>query len=174
MFANGFVHNFSSVPCCFQNRNLAPTHHQFRSPNSVLKLKKQTLLPNTQFKISRSLKPRSNFVVFAEQSNLSKVLQNAWRVGKDGIDAGTNLVPNSVPRPIARISVTFVALSALLFVFKSLLSTAFFILATIGLAYFAYLAFNKDQEPPSRNGGTTTKPMDDPLEEANRIMDKYK
>jgi len=72
MFANGFVHNFTSVPCCFQNRTLAPTHHQFRSPNSHLKLKKQTLLSNTQFKFSRSQKPRSNFVVFAEQSNLSK------------------------------------------------------------------------------------------------------
>lgn len=72
MFANCFVRNFSSVPICCQNQTLAPTHHQFRSPNSLLKLKKQTLLPNTQFKISRSQKPRSNFVVFAEQSNLSK------------------------------------------------------------------------------------------------------
>ncbi|WJX76314.1 hypothetical protein P8452_59753 [Trifolium repens] len=174
MFAYGFVHNFSSIPSCCQNRILAPTHHQFRSPNSILKLKKQTFLSNTQFKISRGHKPRSSFVVYAAQSNISKVLQNAWRVGKDGIDAGTNLVPNSVPRPIARIAVTFVALSAVLFVFKSLLSTAFFILATIGLAYFAYLAFNKDEGPRSGNGGTTTKPMDDPVEEAKRIMDKYK
>ncbi|KAL5057842.1 hypothetical protein RYX36_029446 [Vicia faba] len=175
MFANGFVVNFNSVtpffPSSYQNR---PTHHQFSSVNSLLKLKNQTLLSKSQFKISTSYKPRSSFVVFATQSNFAKVLQNAWRVGKDGIDTGTNLVPNSVPRPIARIAVTFVAVSALLFVFKSILSTVFFVLATIGLAYFAYLAFNKDQGPPSGNGGSTTKPMNDPVEEANRIMDKYK
>ncbi|XP_004515614.1 uncharacterized protein [Cicer arietinum] len=180
MFAYGIVQNFSSVapcfPSCCQNRNLALTHHQFRSPNSILKLKNPTFLSNTHFKVSRSLKPRSNFVVFAAQSNIYKVLQNAWRVGKDGVEAGTNLVPSSIPRPIARISVTFVALSVFLFVFKSLISTAFFILGTIGLAYFAYLAFNKD-EGPSGNGGTTTttSPLDDdPVEEAKKIMEKYK
>ncbi|XP_058739631.1 uncharacterized protein LOC131611771 [Vicia villosa] len=170
-----FVLNFNSVtpffPSCHLNR---PTHHQFPSVKSLLKLKNQSFLSNSQFKLSRTYKPRSRFVVFAAQSNITKVLQNAWRVGKDGIDAGTNLVPSSVPRPIARIAVTFVGLSALLFVFKSILSTVFFILATIGLAYFAYLAFNKDQGPPSGNGGTTTKPMNDPVEEAQKIMDKYK
>lgn len=44
----------------------------------------------------------------------------------------------------------------------------------MGLAYFAYLAFNKDQGPPSGNGGTTTTPVDDPVEEAKKIMEKYK
>ncbi|CAK8541527.1 unnamed protein product [Lathyrus sativus] len=175
MFANGFVVNFSSVTPFFPSRHQnRPAHHQFPSINSLLKLKNQTFLSKSQFNLSTSYKPHSNFVVFAAQSNFSKVLQNVWRVGKDGIDAGTNLVPNSVPRPIARIAVTFVALSALVFVFKSILSTVFFILATVGLAYFAYLAFNKDQGPSSGNGGTTTKPMNDPVEEAQRIMDKYK
>ncbi|XP_057437006.1 uncharacterized protein LOC130729314 [Lotus japonicus] len=178
MFASVSVHSFSSLPSCFpncsENRTVPLIHHQFSSFNSLLKLNKQAFLPNTHFRISRSQKPRSSFVVFAAQSNFLKVLQNAWRVGRDGVDAGTNLVPNSVPRPIARISVTIAALSVTLFVLKSLLSTVFFVLAIVGLAYFAYLAFNKDQEEPSGNGGTTSPPVDDPVEEARKIMDKYK
>ncbi|KAI5429954.1 hypothetical protein KIW84_034511 [Lathyrus oleraceus] len=131
MSANGLVVNFSSVtpffPSCHQNR---PTHHQFPSVNSLLKLKNQTFLSKSQFKLSTSYKPRSNFVVFAAQSNFTKVLQNVWRVGKDGINAGANLVPSSVPRTIARISVTLVALIASLFVLKSILSIVFVISAS--------------------------------------------
>ncbi|XP_027351873.1 uncharacterized protein LOC113862835 [Abrus precatorius] len=177
MSASLVVHNFCSLASCFpnctQNRTVALTHHQFHSPNSLLKLKKQSFLSDTHLKSSRTRKSPSTFVVFAVQSNFFKVLQNAWKAGRDGIEAGTNLVPNSVPRPIARISVTIVALSVTLFVLKAFLSTAFFILATIGLVYFAYLAFNKDQGP-SGNGGTTSTPMEDPVEEAKKIMEKYK
>ncbi|XP_061354934.1 uncharacterized protein LOC133299486 [Gastrolobium bilobum] len=177
MSASVFVHNFCSfiscIPNCCQNRTLALTHHHFHSPNSLLKLKKKPFLANTHFKISRTRKPRSTFVVFAAQSNIFKVLQTAWKVGRDGIEAGTDLVPNSIPRPIARISVTIVALSVSLFVLKSFLSTAFFVLATIGLVYFAFLGFNKDQGPKG-NGETTSTPMEDPVEEARKIMDKYK
>ncbi|CAM8959046.1 unnamed protein product [Rhodiola kirilowii] len=75
-----------------------------------------------------------------------------FEVGKDGIEAGTNLVPNSVPRPLARISVTVVALSLALFVLKSFLSTAFFVLCTMGLVYFIFLAVNKG-DPPGGGGG---------------------
>ncbi|KAK7293011.1 hypothetical protein RJT34_15871 [Clitoria ternatea] len=179
MSASVFVHKFCPLASCSpifcQNQTLPLTHHQFYSPYSLLKLKKQPFLSLTHFKSSTTHKPRSNFVVFAAQSNFLKVLQNAWKVGRDGIEAGTNLVPNSVPRPIARISVTIVALSVTLFVLKAFLSTAFFVLATIGLAYFAYLAFNKDQGP-SGNGGSSSSstPIEDPLEEARKIMEKYK
>ncbi|ERM98039.1 hypothetical protein AMTR_s00120p00080910 [Amborella trichopoda] len=58
------------------------------------------------------------------------VIQTAWRVGKDGLEAGTNLVPDSVPRPIARIGVAVLTLTLSLYVLKSLLSTAFFVLLT--------------------------------------------
>ncbi|CAJ1797792.1 unnamed protein product [Sphenostylis stenocarpa] len=178
MSASIVFHNFCSMasgfPNCRQNRTTVPTSHPFRSPNSLLSLKKQTFHSITHFKSSRTQKPRPSFKVFAAQSNFLKVLQNAWKVGRDGIEAGTNLVPNSVPRPIARISVTIVALSVTLFVLKAFLSTAFFILATIGLSYFAYLAFNKDQGPSGNGGTTSTTPMDDPVEEAKKIMEKYK
>ncbi|KAL2336681.1 hypothetical protein Fmac_011127 [Flemingia macrophylla] len=178
MSSSSIVSNFSSVASCFpncrHNRTLVPTHHKYHSPNSLLRPKTQPFRSNTHFRSSSTQKPRSSFVVFAAQSNFFKVLQNAWKVGKDGIEAGTNLIPNSVPRPIARISVTVVALSVTLFVLKAFLSTAFFILATIGLAYFAYLAFNKDQGRSGNGGTTTSTPMDDPVEEARKIMEKYK
>uniref|UniRef100_K7MSZ2 Transmembrane protein n=1 Tax=Glycine max TaxID=3847 RepID=K7MSZ2_SOYBN len=152
MSASTVVHNFCSVACCISNCG-HNTHHQFHSPNSLLRLKKQTFLTNIYFKSSRTQKPRSSFVVSAAQSNFVKVLQNAWKVGRDGIEAGTNLVPNSVPRPIARISVTIVALSVTLFVLKAFLSTAFFILLSCScilvkaiFAYYRRLNIERDTE----------------------------
>ncbi|XP_020976863.1 uncharacterized protein LOC107639368 isoform X2 [Arachis ipaensis] len=135
MSTSVFIHNFcllpSCSPNCSQNRNLAYTPLRFHSPNSNLKLNKKSFPFNTHFKISTAQKPRSSFVVFAAQSNFLRVLQTAWNVGRDGIEAGANLVPNSVPRPIARISVGTVALTLLLFVLKSVLSTVFFALRII-------------------------------------------
>lgn len=95
-------------------------------------------------------------------------------MGKDGIEAGTNLVPDSVPRPVARISVAVVAVTLTLFVFKSLLSTAFFVLSMMGLIYLAFIAMNKDDDSRGGGGPGGTTSTDDSLEEARRIMEKYK
>ncbi|XP_057483534.1 uncharacterized protein LOC130770202 isoform X2 [Actinidia eriantha] len=103
--------------------------------------------------------------------SLEIVVQTVWKVGKDGIEAGTNLVPDSVPRPIARISVTVVVVTLALLVLKPVLSTALFVLAMMGLIYFTFIALNKD-EGPKGGGGTTS--TEDSLEEARRIMEKYK
>ncbi|KAJ0547795.1 hypothetical protein HanPSC8_Chr08g0336901 [Helianthus annuus] len=48
--------------------------------------------------------------------------------GRDGIEAGTSLVSESIPRPIARVSVVVVGVTVALFLLKSFLSTAFFFL----------------------------------------------
>ncbi|KAK1398021.1 Rho GTPase-activating protein like [Heracleum sosnowskyi] len=144
----------------------------FLSSKSVLKLKARSSL---RFK---KLKARQNDVVpviAAAQSNFIKVIRTVWKVGKDGVEAGTDMVPDSVPRPIAKLSVTVVGVSLALFVLKSFLSTAFFALAVMGLCYFAFLALNKDEG--SKGGGGTTyseSSTDDSLEEARRIMEKYK
>ncbi|KAG2320029.1 hypothetical protein Bca4012_053742 [Brassica carinata] len=151
------------------------------SPCSVLSLKhsSSSLLLKSRIRISSSRRvPTKRLVVSSAQTSLLKVLRTAWNIGKDGIEAGTNLVPVSVPRPVARISVTIAALAVSLFVLKSFLSTAFFVLGTMGFAYFLFIALNKDEAPKQRgedNVSGSNKPMDDdPLEEAKKIMDKYK
>ncbi|XP_071717626.1 uncharacterized protein [Rutidosis leptorrhynchoides] len=108
------------------------------------------------------------------------VVQTVYKVGKDGIEAGASLVPESIPRPIARISVGLIGATVALFLLKSLLSTVFFVLATMGLIYSAFIALNKDEGP--KGGGsttdssnsTTTSTDEESLEEARRIMEKYK
>nr|DAD20176.1 TPA_asm: hypothetical protein HUJ06_021639 [Nelumbo nucifera] len=98
---------------------------RFVSPKSptLRKSRRDFVLPNN--KNLRRYRPNSvPLVVVAAQSDFLRV----WKVGKDGIEAGTNLVPDSIPRPIARIGVAVVALSVSFFVLKSVLSTAFFVL----------------------------------------------
>ncbi|KAK2656801.1 hypothetical protein Ddye_009853 [Dipteronia dyeriana] len=181
MASSLILHNFCSISynsaTCYKSQTLALTRSRFLYSNSFLKLKKQFLLSNLQIKKHRVLP-----VVFAAQSNFIRVLQTAWKVGKDGIEAGTSLVPDSVPRPVARISVTVVALTLSLFVLKSFLSTVFFVLATMGLAYFIFIALNKDDRSRGSGGSTSTSTEnrgstvteEEALEEARRIMDKYK
>ncbi|KAD4584352.1 hypothetical protein E3N88_21953 [Mikania micrantha] len=115
--------------------------------------------------------------IYAAQSNFFRVLQTAYKVGKDGIEAGATLVPESIPRPVARITVAVVGAIVVLFLLKSILSTAFFFLATMGLIYSAFIAFNKDDGPAAAGDGgttTTTTTEEETLEEARRIMEKYK
>eukprot|EP00262_Sarcandra_glabra_P009171 TRINITY_DN23208_c0_g1_i1.p1 TRINITY_DN23208_c0_g1~~TRINITY_DN23208_c0_g1_i1.p1 ORF type:complete len:167 (-),score=23.58 TRINITY_DN23208_c0_g1_i1:409-909(-) len=138
-------------------------YSQFVSPNPLSRFKLST-------KLRRIQTPRSPVV--AAQSNLFKVIQTALKIGKDGIEAGTNLVPDLVPRPIARICVTGVATIVSLVVLRSFLSTAFFVLAMMGFIYFVFIALNKDDGPSG--GGGSEASTEDPLEEAKRIMEKYK
>lgn len=42
----------------------------------------------------------------------------------------------------------------------------------MGLAYFIYIALNKDERP--KGGADSTPTEEDSLEEARRIMEKYK
>ncbi|KAL7151713.1 hypothetical protein ABFS83_04G049900 [Erythranthe nasuta] len=145
-----------------KNQSFSLNTSQFLSSNSNFKLKKYSPI---QIKHAPP-------IVYAAQGNFLKVAQTVWKVGKDGVEAGTNLVPETIPRPIARISVTIVAVSVALFALKSFLSTVFFALAVMGLSYFTFIALNKD-EGPKVGGGTSTS-VEDSLEEARKIMDKYK
>ncbi|XP_068660961.1 uncharacterized protein [Aristolochia californica] len=122
--------------------------------------------------VSHSGKFNRRLVVVAAQSNIFKVFQTVLKVGKDGVEAGSNLIPDPVPRPIARVGVTVAIVAISLFVLKSVLSTAFFVLAMMGLIYFGYLALNKDERP--NGGGGTGASQEESLEEARRIMEKYK
>ncbi|KAL9235664.1 hypothetical protein vseg_010406 [Gypsophila vaccaria] len=158
---------------------ISPTHihtlkfsfknSQFLSNNSsFLCLSTKFLVPNLQLnpKPSGLLPPIS-----AVQSNFLKVARTVFNVGKDGIEAGTNLVPDAVPRPVARLSVTVVAATLSLFILKSFVSTVFFALGVMGFVYFIYIALNKDKGPKVDDKPGST---DEAIEQAQKIMDKYK
>ncbi|KAI7735657.1 hypothetical protein M8C21_005204 [Ambrosia artemisiifolia] len=166
---------YSPLSCSSTSKTLA---FSFRSPllsKPLFKSKKHSIIPIVQTRTCRSQ-------INASQSNFFKVVQTVFKVGRDGIEAGTSLVPESIPRPIARVSVAVVGVTVALFLLKSFLSTAFFFLATIGLIYSAFIALNKDEAPTrgsdnintTSSSGTTTSSDEETLEEARRIMEKYK
>ncbi|XP_020577419.1 uncharacterized protein LOC110022682 [Phalaenopsis equestris] len=122
-------------------------------------------------KSASSSSTRRQGVVKAAQSSFIKVIQAAWRIGRETVESGTNLVPDSIPRPIAKIVVSGALAALALFLFNSILSTAFFVLALMGVIYFIYIALNKDEGP--KGGGGDPLSAEESLEEARRIMEKY-
>ncbi|XP_057782286.1 uncharacterized protein LOC131000406 isoform X2 [Salvia miltiorrhiza] len=158
-----------SSPKCCKNQISPLKTSQFLSSNSLSELKMQIRIPSVHIK---QLKNHRLPVISAAQSNLFKAILTIWKVGKDGVEAGTSFVPAAVPRPLARLSVTAVAVTLVLFVLKSFISTAVFALAVMGLCYFTFIALNKDEAP--KGGGGETASVDDSLEEARKIMEKYK
>lgn len=44
----------------------------------------------------------------------------------------------------------------------------------MGLVYFIYIALNKDERPKGGSESEFTSTEEDPVEEARRIMEKYK
>ncbi|KAL3850042.1 hypothetical protein ACJIZ3_011924 [Penstemon smallii] len=165
---------FYPSKCC-KNQSFLLKPSQFLSSESLFSLRNQNLNSAIRIKQLKNRKISYIPVVYAAQTNFLKVIQTVWKVGRDGIEAGTSLVPDTIPRPIARISTTVVVVALALFVLKSFLSTAFFALAVMGLSYFTFIALNKDEGPKGGGGGGDgTTSVDDSLEEARRIMDKYK
>ncbi|XP_074585774.1 uncharacterized protein LOC141841500 [Curcuma longa] len=146
----------------------------FRSFPGLLRSLPRLLPPPRSLRSFLYPRRRLSPVVFvsAAQSNLFKVIQTAWRIGRDATDAGANLVPDAVPRPVARIGVAIAVIAIALFVLKSFLSTVFFVLAVMGLVYFGFVALNADEVSNSRE--STTSSEEQTLEEARKIMDKYK
>ncbi|KAL3695273.1 hypothetical protein R1sor_009349 [Riccia sorocarpa] len=109
----------------------------------------------------------------------NNVIATLVKVGRQGLEAGTKLVPETVPRPVAQLGVGLAGLFLGSFVLRSLFSTVLFILAIGGLSYIAFLSLNKGEGGSSsgssfdRNSGKP-KSTDEALEEARKIMDKYK
>ncbi|XP_030498597.2 uncharacterized protein LOC115714169 [Cannabis sativa] len=169
-----------SSSSCLSKSSKTLSRSPFLYSDSFSSLKNPTPLFNLHFKKKLTThKPHSLPLVFAAQTNFFKVIQTTWKVASDGVKAGTNMVPASVPRPVAKVSVAIVGLTVSLFVIKSFLSTAFFVLATMGLVYFTFIALYKDEGPKGNDDNmTTTKDTptstEDSLEEARSIMEKYK
>nr|CAB3457531.1 unnamed protein product [Digitaria exilis] len=109
---------------------------------------------------------RSRLVVASAQFDFARAVRKAWSVGNDVLEAGSNLVPGAVPRPIAKIVVTFAAVAVALFLLKSI--------GMMGLIYLAFLAMNPKEASGSMIDETGGNASEDPVEEAWRIMEKYK
>lgn len=178
-FCSSYVHGVllltsphSRTHLNFKGRSFSLTHFNSLSLNSNLSLGTLIVLPKLQIRRRNSHGVRVP-TIFAAQFNIYKAIQTVVKVGKDGIEAGTNLVPAAVPRPIARLSVAVVATSLSLFVLRSFVSTVFFSLGVMGFVYFIYLALNKDKGSKLDNSPSSTS-TDEAIEEARKIMDKYK
>ncbi|PKA66372.1 hypothetical protein AXF42_Ash007069 [Apostasia shenzhenica] len=75
-------------------------------------------------------------------------------------------------RPAARLVVIGALIVATLFLLKTFVSIAIFVLAMMGFIYFLFITFNKDEG----SGGGKGEPLseEETLEEARKIMEKYK
>lgn len=115
-------------------------------------------------------------IVAEENPDVFKAAGFIVKAGKNALDAGTDLVPATIPRGVARIIVGVVGAAVLTYALRALFSTALFVLAIGGFSYLAYIYVNKDKDSGSGGGGGSgsSRSTDDSLEEARRIMDKYK
>lgn len=173
-FASPSIFLIQSFPRCTLNRSSQspptpniPSYFGFRWSQTGTRNRRGS----KSFLLPRLYSQRS--VVASAQSNALRVFQTALKVAKDGIETGTSFIPDSVPRPIAKIGVTGVLGVVALFLLKSFLSSLFFLLSMMGLIYFAFITLNKDERPKGGEGDTFTTD-DESLEEARRIMEKYK
>ncbi|CAN6218295.1 unnamed protein product [Urochloa humidicola] len=159
-------------PAAARRSSVSSKRSPFAAPTSIRVPRRAPLpCPSSSLLPQRS---RSRLVVVSAQFDFARAVRTAWRVGTDAVEAGSNLVPGSVPRPISRIGVTFAAVSVALFLLKSVVSTALFVLAMMGLIYLGFLAMNPKEASSSRMDETGGNPSEDPVEEARRIMEKYK
>ena len=99
--------------------------------------------------------------------------KEALKVLSPLVDAASDLVPASVPRPAAKVGVSVLGGGVVFALLSSLLNTAFTLLVLASLAFVAY-TINREGGGKGGSGGGSDGDADDPLEAARRIMDKYK
>jgi len=154
--------------------NVPPLQMQLRLPNLLCSSISPKFCSRRRHSgIDRRVQRVGIRVVAEQKTDLLRVLGTVWKVSKDGLDAGSKLVPDSVPRPVARAGVAIGGFVVISFLLKSLLSTTLFILGIVGLIYLVFIYINKD-EGPRRKTKDGDPPIDETLEEARKIMDKYK
>ncbi|XP_024515361.1 uncharacterized protein LOC112340717 [Selaginella moellendorffii] len=110
-------------------------------------------------------------IVVSQLNDFLRVVRIVARTANDSLEAGSKLVPESVPRPAAKAIVAVLGIVATSFLFSSLLSLASLALGIAGIAYFAYVYFSRDASGGKRSQPSSTESS---LEEARRIMEKYK
>lgn len=111
-----------------------------------------------------------------EKTTGNAALDNALDVGKGLVDSAANLVPESVPRPVAKTGVAVVGGLIAFTILQKLISTVLTIALLGGAAWFYFQYSGSDNGSSSKSSGKQDSDvdLDDPLAEARRIMDKYK
>eukprot|EP00879_Flechtneria_rotunda_P015376 GHRR01016075.1.p1 GENE.GHRR01016075.1~~GHRR01016075.1.p1 ORF type:complete len:163 (+),score=48.14 GHRR01016075.1:268-756(+) len=101
---------------------------------------------------------------------------DAIQTGKGFVESAANLVPESVPRPVAKGGVAVAGVILAFWVLQKLVSTVLTIALLGGAAwfYFQYGGGNGSAGAAGSSSKGSDASLDDPLAEARRIMDKYK
>lgn len=145
-------------------------------PSSSSALLGSRHLRNRQTSKNSSLH-RGGLRIVAEKPDFYRIFGTAVKTARDVLEAGTKLVPESVPRPLAQTGVGVVGILVVSYVLKSIFSIVLFVLAIGGVSYFIFFYLNKDDDQGNggSSGGRVNGPTtDQTLEEARRIMEKYK
>lgn len=108
-----------------------------------------------------------------EKTTIERVVETAVKTTRQGISTATGFVPASVPRPVATAGVGVVGLLVLSTVLKSLFSTLLFFVVAGGLGYAAFVYLTQTGGTPGGGGGGGGKGLN-PIDQARKIMDKYK
>lgn len=102
-----------------------------------------------------------------------KVLLNQIiKFGRDAVDAGSAFVPDSVPRQVAKGLVVSLGIFVAFNLIKTVFSTAVTVVLLGVVARFFVTGNSSGGEGKLKDEGMGDE--DDPLEEARRIMSKYK
>eukprot|EP00270_Netrium_digitus_P004297 TRINITY_DN1530_c0_g1_i2.p1 TRINITY_DN1530_c0_g1~~TRINITY_DN1530_c0_g1_i2.p1 ORF type:complete len:192 (-),score=48.80 TRINITY_DN1530_c0_g1_i2:151-726(-) len=130
--------------------------------------------PSSRKKPARA-KSRRIQVIAKKDDGIQSYVTTAARVGLEALESATSLVPASVPRPVARAGVAGAAVILSLTLISAAFNTLITLLVVGGLSYAAVVYFTGGRGGGSSGGGATGGiSPDDSLEEAKRIMEKYK
>lgn len=110
--------------------------------------------------------------VVAEKGSGNEMVDTALKIGNQGLNAATDLVPATIPRPVAKAGVGLLSLAILLSLVQSIFSTFISLLFLGGMGYLAFNYISKSDKSSSSSSASGS--SDDPIDEARKIMDKYK
>lgn len=136
---------------------------------------RSALLPSS---VSRH--SRRQVLANGKKTTGNATIDNALEVGGNLVESAASLVPDSVPRGVAKGGVAVAGVLVAFWVLQKLVSTVLTVALLGGAAWFYFQyggsSGSSDDSSKRSSGSSGSKDVDlnDPLAEARRIMDKYK
>lgn len=150
-----------------------------RSPASCcqtsLRPSRQNIQPFTvSSRRSASVVKRQRCITYAKQDQNEGKLQipAILKIANGVTNSAANMLPATVPRPVAKLSVIGISSIIALWLFGKVVSTVFTI-AAVGGAIYLLVKSQGSKGAASQDAGDLDEAID-PLASARRIMDKYK